>query len=181
MFDVKRQNEETHFVGTAFSVIVFHLTNCYFIWLLSDCGCLSWLVRPWDNGPWKYLRGLPFLGEIPDTTFPLVQDSTYNILGSEKNNLRKERLTALDFYWEFDVLFFLAYENTFWLPWLHTICWFSWVLSWSTCMKKVGIYTLVALLDWQVDSQTTNLFIFRGATWAACLTHWKINMDSKDG
>ena len=101
------------FVGTAFPVIIFQLTKCYFIWLLSDCGCLSWLVRPWDNGPWKISSRIAFFGEIPDTTFPSVQDSTYNILGSEKNNLRKERLTAIDFYWEFDVLFFWPMRTLF--------------------------------------------------------------------
>ena len=74
---------------------------------------LDWSDRE-TMAPEKYLRKLPFLGEIPDTTFPLVQDSTF--LGTEKNNLRKERLTAVDFYWEFDVFFFLAYQNIFWLP-----------------------------------------------------------------
>lgn len=135
MFDVKGQNEETHFVGTAFSVIIFHITKCYFIWLLSDCGCLSWLVRPWDNDPWKISSRVAFFGEIPGTTFPLVQDSTYNMLGSEKNDLQNR---AVDSYWfplgismYFTMFFSFWPTRTFFLlPWPHIICWFSWVLSW---------------------------------------------------
>lgn len=81
----------------------------------------------------------------------------------------------IDFYWEFRRSFLFGLPELFLLPRLHTICWFSWVVSWSVRIQKVEfLYLGVSLPDWQVISQTTNWSVL---TWSRGYLPYEVRYD----